>query len=121
MASGLERAAIGLVALSMRLDTIAIRRGLTLDAKWDESKHPRQPDGRFGSGAGKRKFDRQKKSREIRLPKVEYARVMSALNTDLTQEERKERFLKKAIGNYLYVVENNGFDNYRIIGKMKLS
>lgn len=50
MASGLERVAIGLMALSMRLDAIAIQRGLTMDAKWDESKHPRQPDGRFGSG-----------------------------------------------------------------------
>ena len=25
---------------------------LTLDKKWDESKHPRGPDGKFGKGSG---------------------------------------------------------------------
>ncbi|MGP1470035.1 MAG: hypothetical protein ACTTJE_00415 [Schwartzia sp. (in: firmicutes)] len=120
MVSGLERVAIGLMALSMRLDALAIRRGLTLDAKWDESKHPRQPDGKFGSGAGKGKFDRKRKRPTLKLSKSEYARVMSELNTHLTKRERKERFLKKAIGNYLYSVENNGFDNYRILHRMKI-
>ena len=39
MASGLNRVAIGIVALSMRLDTIAMQRGLTLD-----SARPKDPD-----------------------------------------------------------------------------
>ena len=56
MASGLERVAIGLMALSMRLDTIAIRRRLAQDAKWDESKHPRKENGEFGKNGTKGDF-----------------------------------------------------------------
>lgn len=90
------------------------------DAKWEESKHPRQPDGRFGTGAETRKFDRQKRRREVKLSKEEYARVVSALNTNLTKREREDNFIQKAIGDYIYSVENKGFDNYRIVGKIKL-
>ena len=92
----------------------------TSDAKWEESKHPRQPDGRFGTGAETRKFDRQKRRREVKLSKEEYARVVSALNTNLTKEEREKKILQRAIGNYNYIIENNGFDNYRIIAKIKI-
>lgn len=51
------------------------------------------------------------------LPKDEYAHVMSELNTHLSDEQRKQKVVTKAIGNYNYTIENNGFDNYRIIGK----
>lgn len=53
----------------------------------------------------------------IILPKQEYAHVMSELNTNLSKEQRRQSVVSKAIGNYVYIVENNGFNNYRIIGK----
>ena len=120
MANGLARVAVGLMALSMRLDALAIRRGLALDAKWDESKHPRQPDGKFGSGAGTRKFDRKRKRSTLKLSKSEYARVMSELNTHLTKGERKKKNIQRAIGDYVHSIENGGFDNYRIVAKIKI-
>lgn len=53
----------------------------------------------------------------VRLPKDEYAQVMSELNTNLTKEQLSQPIVMKAIGNYLYTVEVYGFDDYRIIGK----
>lgn len=53
----------------------------------------------------------------ITLPKQEYAHVMSELATHLTAEQRKQKVVTKAIGNYVYTIENNGFGNYRVIGK----
>lgn len=56
----------------------------------------------------------------IQLPKAEYAKVMSELNTHLTKEQRQKKIITKAIGNHVYTVENNGFDDYRIIGKKQI-
>jgi SPP1 gp7 family putative phage head morphogenesis protein len=53
----------------------------------------------------------------IELPKQEYAHVMSELATHLTPTQRKQKVVTKAIGNYIYTIENNGFGNYRVIGK----
>lgn len=54
---------------------------------------------------------------QIYLEKTEYAMVMSRLNTDLSQEDRKHAIITKAIGNYYYTIVNRGFDNYVIIKK----
>lgn len=51
------------------------------------------------------------------LPKQEYAHVMSEIATNITKEQSQKSVFEKAIGNYIYTVENNGFGNYRIIGK----
>lgn len=56
----------------------------------------------------------------IILPKNEYAHVMSELNTNLTKEEREKHILVKPIGDFYYTIENNGFNNYRIIGKHRI-
>ena len=53
----------------------------------------------------------------IILPKQEYAHVMSELATHMNAAQRKQKIVKKAIGDHIYTVENNGFGNYRIIGK----
>lgn len=58
--------------------------------------------------------------KSIVLPKDEYAHIMSELNTHLSNEQRKQKVVTKAIGNYVYTIENNGFDNYRIIGKEEI-
>lgn len=51
------------------------------------------------------------------LPKQEYAHVMSEIATNITKEQSQKSVFEKAIGNYIYTVENNGFGNYRIIDK----
>ena len=51
------------------------------------------------------------------LPKQEYAHVMSEIATNITKEQSQKSVFEKAIGNYVYTVENNGFGNYRIIDK----
>jgi len=54
------------------------------------------------------------------LERKEYAHVMSEIATNLTKEQAKMRTFSKAIGEYIYVIENNGFGNYRIIKKRKI-
>ena len=66
------------------------------------------------------KFIRNRERRELRLPKEEYAHVMSELNTHLTDEEQKKPAIRRAIRNHVYIIENNGFDDYRIIGKINI-
>lgn len=51
------------------------------------------------------------------LPKQEYAHVMSEIATHLTPKRDAEQVFRQAIGKYVYTVENNGFGNYRVIGK----
>lgn len=73
--------------------------------------------------SGKLKMDLQyfgrnsKGYKTITLPKDEYAHIMSEINTHMTETERKQKVVTKAIGNYYYTFENNGFDDYRILGK----
>ncbi len=45
---------------------------------------------------------------------------MSEIATNITKEQSLKRVFTKPIGEYLYTVENNGFGNYRIIGKVKI-
>ena len=109
----------------------------TMDS-WEEGKHPRggNPNntGQFSKASGSknslknprnngkvktsRKIDRQ--HREVKLPKEEYAKVVSELNTNLTEEERAKPVLQRAIGNYLYTFRNCGFNQYQFIGRRKL-
>lgn len=51
------------------------------------------------------------------LPKQEYAHVMSEIATNLTAEQEAKSVFRKPIGEYIYTIENNGFGNYRVIGK----
>ena len=98
--------------------------------EWNESDHPRKDNGQFGNGGGNsgkveksQRSDkiRQRTRKEVQLPKDEYAQVMHELNTNLTKEQRKKKSITKAIGNHLYTVENNGFNNYKITKKEPLN
>lgn len=68
-------------------------------------------------GIGLQFFANSKACKTVILPKAEYAHVMSELATHMTAEQRNKKVVKKAIGQYIYTVENNGFGDYRIIGK----
>ena len=59
----------------------------------------------------------QNDRKQIFLPADEYSMVMSAFNTDLTDEERMRRIISKPIGDYVYTIINNGYNEYIVIGK----
>lgn len=85
---------------------------------WEEDKHPRDEDGRFTAGSQGKK--RKRRNKAIRLPVKEYAHVMSEINTNLSKEKKQKKMFHQAIGNYIYLVKNNGFANYKILGKIKI-
>lgn len=60
------------------------------------------------------------KHKTVELSKEEYAQVMHELNTNLTNEQRKKKQITRAKGNNIYTLENNGFNEYRIIDKYGL-
>ncbi|HCJ90734.1 MAG TPA: hypothetical protein DHV71_02450 [Acidaminococcaceae bacterium] len=106
--------------------------------EWDGSKHPRggysENRGWFSKTGGNKNSLQVPKSngnveakrninhsrRQIKLSKREYAKVVSELNTNLTEEEREKPIIQRAIGNYLYTIQNYEFGNYGIIGRKKL-
>lgn len=95
---------------------------------WEESKHPRKENGQFGEGGSsnvEKSSNRDKiKERErtyVQLPKEEYAQVMHELNTNLSDEQRKKKTIKKAIGDYHYTIQNNSFNEYKITKKEPLN
>lgn len=56
----------------------------------------------------------------IRLPKQEYAHVMSEIASHLIDVDKTSPVFVKRIGNYMYTIENHGFGDYRIIGKRRI-
>ena len=54
------------------------------------------------------------------LPPKEYGKVMHTLATDISKEQLNKKTFYKSIGDYIYYIENNGFGNFRIIGKSKI-
>jgi hypothetical protein len=57
------------------------------------------------------------KPAKIHIGKKEFMHVTSELNTHLTQEQLSHQYVNKAIGNYVYWVKINEFDDYEILGK----
>ena len=56
----------------------------------------------------------------VRLPKAEYAHVMSEIATNISNEQREQKVFSKYIGNFIYTVENNFDNTYRVIDKSKI-
>ena len=67
----------------------------------------------------KRRQLSSKYRKTVQLPSDEYAHVMSEIASNIKEEEKDFPTLVKRVGNYVYTVENNGFGNYRVIGKRK--
>lgn len=95
--------------------------------EWNESEHPRKANGQFGEGGSagvekstKRDKIKSRERKEVQLAKDEYAQVMHELNTNLTEEQRKKKLISKNIGNFKYTIQNEGFNEYRIINKRKI-
>ena len=45
---------------------------------------------------------------------------MHELNTHLPAGPKKKKFVHKVIGNYMYTVRGNGFDDYEIVRKVPI-
>lgn len=84
--------------------------------EWEESKHPRDKDGKFGKGGSSVKGNKNVES----ISKEEYGKIIHELNNNLTKEQRKKKRITKAIGNYIYTVINNGFNEYTVVEKAKI-
>lgn len=95
--------------------------------EWSETDHPRKPNGQFGEGGGKvEKSQRSDKIRKrtrkkVQLPKDEYAKVIHELNSNLPSELKNKKIFRRSIGNYTYKIQNNGFNEYKIIGKQEIN
>lgn len=94
---------------------------------WDESKHPRESNGQFGTGGTAPKSPLRRaaeaiepKREAIKLQRAEYACVMSAINTLYHARFKGESVGHIAIGNYYYRFQINGFDNYTVFYRKKL-
>lgn len=62
------------------------------------------------------KMDRQAES----MSQNEMNYITHELNTNLTNRERKSKVIRRAIGDYVYTVKNNGFNNYNFLKKEKI-
>ena len=97
------------------------------DDEWNETDHPRKPNGQFGEGGGNvEKSQRSDKIRKrtrkkVQLPKDEYAKVIHELNTNLPSELKNKKIFRRSIGNHTYKIQNNGFNEYKIIGKQEIN
>lgn len=56
----------------------------------------------------------------IRLPKKEYAHVMSEVATHVTDQERTKSTFVKYIGKYRYMIRNEFDGTFQVIGKSRI-
>lgn len=56
----------------------------------------------------------------VYLEKQEYAHVISEINTWYKKDYTKKKTMAKAIGDYIYIFENKGYNDYRVIDKIKI-
>lgn len=61
---------------------------------------------------------------QVDVSEITYAEanhVRHELNNHMSDKERKQKIVTKAIGDAIYTVENNGFDDYNIIRKVPIN
>ncbi len=103
---------------------------------WDPAKHPRAKNGEFTSGDGHEGnswYNRGNKARiasalerrqyRRRFPYIsprEQAWLTHELNTHLSKKERDEPIIWRAIGDHTYTILNLGFNNYKVLNKIKI-
>ena len=61
-----------------------------------------------------------RRRKTVKLPKAEYASVMSAINSSYHARFEGKAKAKIAVGDYLYSFEIAGFDDYRIVGRRRV-
>jgi len=73
---------------ALRIGMALGRIGATLDA-WEESKHPRRPDGKFGSGGGSSKASTSKKNDVFKkhgISPADVSEMKSAMSNPFTAQ-----------------------------------
>jgi len=60
------------------------------------------------------------KGLEQKLDSLVMRELYMKYKTAPTEEEREKPIIQRAIGNYLYTIQNYEFGNYGIIGRKKL-
>ena len=88
---------------------IFIKDGQDLETAMYES-------GKFDEIINKNRIKRKK---QIKLSKKEYAVVIHEINTYYGKKETRP-ILGKCVDDYYYIFNNNGFNNYSFIAKMKI-
>lgn len=85
--------------------------------EWEESKHPRGKDGKFGKGGSSVKGNKNVES----ISKEEYGKIMHELNNNLTKEEINDGCSVRYIGTRKYYITINEFNDYEIydLGEIK--
>lgn len=114
-----------------------LQKGFTKDSEhgiialgdWDESKHPRDENGRFTASGDSGEEDASGSERTsaryptVKLSKREYAKVISEINTNYDSKYKGESKghlnLATKQGYYCYRFEIFGFDDYNIYEKEK--
>lgn len=67
-----------------------------------------------------RKIILKNRHKAIKLNKKEYAILVSEINTYYGKNETRP-VLGKCVGDYFYVFDNLGFNNYNVFKKLKIS
>lgn len=108
------------------IDLMPYLFGVKSENDWEESKHPRDKDGRFSQSGeepsqSKEKRGKIKRRRKaVQLSKAEYATVQHAFMTDVTKEQRGKKVLEKYIGDFLYIGILRADGTRDIVGKVKI-
>lgn len=116
-------------ALLEKSFTKGSEHGIIALGDWDESKHPRDENGRFTASGDSNADDSSGSDRAsaryptVKLSKKEYAKVVSEINTNYYSNYvgKNDGYLKLATdhGYFCYRFEIFGFDNYNIYEKEK--
>lgn len=56
----------------------------------------------------------------LKLTKKEYGIVFHAMNTNYYSKHLNDRYIIEYIDGYIYVAENNGYNEYRIFRRAKI-
>lgn len=77
-----------------------------------ERKHPRKTNGEFA-----KKFLNSSNYESIEISKSEYGKLTHEINSNISEKQKQKKIFLWYNTEYTYIVENNGFNNYRFIGK----
>jgi len=99
-------------------------RQYSTEARKEQQKDPLGRNVYYKTG-GQNLFDyaREKSKNPDAFPTIEindpqeWAILRAALNSHLTKADRKRKVITKSVGDYVYTVQNYGYDDYRVIGK----
>ncbi len=96
---------------------------------WDESKHPREADGKFTDGAGQSKQERLEKAKRIyasddellSLPLGFFSKKKSTQNVAIPSVEKAQKFNRPETSHHKRHAEEMGFDNQKEYEKAAVS